>query len=165
MIVRTSRTPFPSPLRAIGPRDGDTSVVTHIAVREPDPPGNGGNLPRSALTRLHFDNARVYHVLHKGVHLRERTLVAKKVITKTVVTDDFDGNEIQDGHALEVKISIAGTEYRLDLRPENVDKFRAHIRKWLDAAQSVGAGPAPETSAETRATPARRTGRPTTKRG
>jgi hypothetical protein len=114
---------------------------------------------------LHFDNARVYHVLHKGVHLRERTLVAKKVITKTVVTDDFDGNEIQDGHALEVKISIAGTEYRLDLRPENVDKFRAHIRKWLDAAQSVGAGPAPETSAETRATPARRTGRPTTKRG
>ncbi|WP_280360848.1 histone-like nucleoid-structuring protein Lsr2 [Nocardia wallacei] len=90
--------------------------------------------------------------------------MAKKVITKTVVTDDFDGNEIQDGHALEVKISIAGTEYRLDLRPENVDKFRAHIRKWLEAAQPGGAS-SPEQPAERRATPARRTGRPTTKRG
>ncbi|BCK55949.1 histone-like nucleoid-structuring protein Lsr2 [Nocardia wallacei] len=89
--------------------------------------------------------------------------MAKKVITKTVVTDDFDGNEIQDGHALEVKISIAGAEYRLDLRPENVDKFRAHIRKWLEAAQSGGAEP--EAPAERRAAPARRTGRPTTKRG
>ncbi|MEU8901420.1 histone-like nucleoid-structuring protein Lsr2 [Nocardia sp. NPDC048505] len=62
--------------------------------------------------------------------------MAKKVVTKTVVTDDLDGKEIQDGHAIEVKISIAGAEYRLDLRTENVEKFRTHVRKWLDAAEA-----------------------------
>ncbi|WP_433598129.1 Lsr2 dimerization domain-containing protein [Nocardia sp. CA-135953] len=83
----------------------------------------------------------------------ERTLVARKVISKTVVTDDFDGDEIQDGLAIEVKISIADIEYRLDLRPENVERFRADVRKWIAAAEA-GAG---ETEAEEDVSVTRRT--------
>jgi len=63
--------------------------------------------------------------------------VAKKIITQTIITDDFDGKEIQDGLAEELTFSFDGADYRIDLRPENSAKLRKDLEKWVAAAQKV----------------------------
>lgn len=63
--------------------------------------------------------------------------MAKKVITRTVVTDDFDGKEIDEGFAEEFSFSFDGKDYRIDLRPDNAEKLRKDFSKWIDSASEV----------------------------
>lgn len=63
--------------------------------------------------------------------------MARKQIVQTLVTDDFDGKEIDEGLAQEVEFSFEGKDYRLDLRPDNYDKIRRDFEKWIAAAAEV----------------------------
>ncbi|MBJ8343926.1 Lsr2 family protein [Antrihabitans sp. YC2-6] len=60
--------------------------------------------------------------------------IVKQVIE---VTDDFDGKEIQEGLAEAIEFGFEGTTYRIDLRPENAEKFRKDLSKWVAAAAKV----------------------------
>lgn len=63
--------------------------------------------------------------------------MAREQIIQYIVTDDFDGKQIDDGLAHTVEFSFEGKDYRLDLRPENYDKIKADFEKWLAAAAEV----------------------------
>lgn len=57
--------------------------------------------------------------------------------TKTTVirTDDLDGTESEDVHAVE--FSIDGADYTIDLTDENHDGLLTALRPYLDVAQVV----------------------------
>lgn len=63
--------------------------------------------------------------------------MAKQIITQTIITDDFDGKEIQEGLAESLTFSFENTDYRIDLRPENSAKLRKDLEKWIAAAEKV----------------------------
>ncbi|KSZ59655.1 hypothetical protein Z045_05645 [Rhodococcus pyridinivorans KG-16] len=63
--------------------------------------------------------------------------MAKKVVTVTEYYDDFDGKEIEEGLAQTIEFSVDGKDYRIDLRPDNADKFRSDLEKWIAAAAEV----------------------------
>ncbi|WMM74484.1 Lsr2 family protein [Rhodococcus pyridinivorans] len=63
--------------------------------------------------------------------------MAKKTVTVTSYYDDFDGKEIEEGLAQTIEFSVDGKDYRIDLRPDNADKFRGDLEKWVAAASEV----------------------------
>lgn len=63
--------------------------------------------------------------------------MAKKVVTTTEFFDDFDGEKIDEGLAETIEFTVAGSTYRMDLRPKNAEKFRKDLEKWIAAAEKV----------------------------
>ncbi|MDI9934673.1 Lsr2 family protein [Rhodococcus sp. IEGM 1351] len=63
--------------------------------------------------------------------------MVREAITTYVVKDDFDGKEIADGLSHLVDFSFEGSDYRIELRPENYDKIKSDFQKWLAAATTV----------------------------
>ncbi|NMM91236.1 Lsr2 family protein [Rhodococcus sp. SRB_17] len=51
--------------------------------------------------------------------------------------DDLDGKPIVDVLGREFEFSYQGTDYRIDLRPQNVDKIEAAFAPFLAAAAKV----------------------------
>lgn len=60
-----------------------------------------------------------------------------EIIKKVTVTDDFDGKVIEDGLAESFDFSFEGTDYTIDLRPANADKFRKDLEKWIAASSKI----------------------------
>lgn len=63
--------------------------------------------------------------------------MAKKLVTLTEFIDDFDGEKIDEGLAETIEFAVQGSNYRMDLRPANADKFRKDLEKWIAAADKV----------------------------
>lgn len=63
--------------------------------------------------------------------------MAKKVQTIVTVIDDFDDKPIDDGLAETIDFTWEGTSYTIDLRPQNAEKFRKDLEKWVAAATKV----------------------------
>jgi len=64
--------------------------------------------------------------------------------TKTTVihTDDLDGTEAADVHAVE--FSIDGVDYTIDLTDENHNELREDLQRYIDAGQVVKRGKGPK---------------------
>ncbi|MBY6382450.1 Lsr2 family protein [Rhodococcus erythropolis] len=52
--------------------------------------------------------------------------------------DDLDGKPIDDGFGERVQFSYQGSDYMIDLRPTNVDKFNAALEPFVKVAEKVG---------------------------
>lgn len=61
--------------------------------------------------------------------------MAKKY--QVLVVDDFDGSDIPEGEAQELRFAVNGNEYRMDLGKKNMDKFTREISKWTEKAEKV----------------------------
>lgn len=60
-----------------------------------------------------------------------------EIIKKVTVTDDFDGQIVDDGLAETIEFSFEGTDYIIDLRPTNAAKLRKDMEKWLAAGTKI----------------------------
>ncbi len=56
---------------------------------------------------------------------------------KTVLIDDFDGTPLSGGST--TTFSLNGTQYEIDLAPENVEKLKDALAPFIKAARRVGA--------------------------
>lgn len=63
--------------------------------------------------------------------------MARQQVVQYIVTDDFDGKQIDADLAETVKFSFEGKDYQLDLRPENYGKMKSDFEKWIAAASEV----------------------------
>ena len=52
--------------------------------------------------------------------------------------DDLDGKPIDDGFGERIQFSYKGSDYLIDLRPTNVDKFNAALAPYVKVAEKVG---------------------------
>ncbi|MCZ9635240.1 histone-like nucleoid-structuring protein Lsr2 [Rhodococcus sp. BH5] len=64
--------------------------------------------------------------------------MAEKMIRQLI--DDLDGNLIDEGFGDRIQFSYQGTDYLIDLRPTNADKFDAALRPFVEVAKKVGIG-------------------------
>ncbi|NKR30160.1 Lsr2 family protein [Rhodococcus hoagii] len=63
--------------------------------------------------------------------------MAKKIVTLTEFFDDFDGRKIDEGLAETIEFTIQGSTYRMDLRPDNAERFHRDLEKWVATAEKV----------------------------
>ncbi len=63
--------------------------------------------------------------------------MAKRTQTIVTVVDDYDDKEIEDGLAQTIDFTWEGSDYTIDLRPTNADKFRKDLEKWVAAATKI----------------------------
>jgi hypothetical protein len=61
--------------------------------------------------------------------------VARRLVVQVV--DDLDGTEVSDGHVEEVFFSLDGSDYQIELRPDNAEKLRRDFSKWIHVAQRL----------------------------
>ena len=62
--------------------------------------------------------------------------MAERVIRQLI--DDLDGKPIDDGFGERIQFSYQGSDYLIDLRPTNVDKFNAVLAPYVKVAEKVG---------------------------
>ena len=62
--------------------------------------------------------------------------MAERVIRQLI--DDLDGKPIDDGFGERIQFSYQGSDYLIDLRPTNVDKFNAALEPFVKVAEKVG---------------------------
>lgn len=62
--------------------------------------------------------------------------MAERVIRQLI--DDLDGKPIDDGFGERIQFSYQGSDYLIDLRPTNVDKFNAALQPYVKVAEKVG---------------------------
>ncbi|CAH0191339.1 histone-like nucleoid-structuring protein Lsr2 [Rhodococcoides fascians] len=63
--------------------------------------------------------------------------MARQEITTYIVTDDFDGKDVEPELAHLVDFSFEGEDYKIELRPENYDKLKKDMQKWIAAGTPV----------------------------
>lgn len=68
---------------------------------------------------------------------------------KTVLIDDFDDTPLTAGAAT-TTFSINGTQYEIDLGPDNVAKLRDALAPFISAGRRVGTGASPKPGARRR---------------
>jgi hypothetical protein len=61
--------------------------------------------------------------------------VARKLVVQVV--DDLDGREVQDGAVEKVLFGLDGATYLVELRPDNAERLRSDLKKWIHVAQRV----------------------------
>lgn len=62
--------------------------------------------------------------------------MAERVIRQLI--DDLDGKPIDDGFGERIQFSYQGSDYLIDLRPTNADKFNAALQPYVKVAEKVG---------------------------
>ncbi|MFD6518066.1 Lsr2 family protein [Rhodococcus sp. NPDC060176] len=62
--------------------------------------------------------------------------MAERVIRQLI--DDLDGKPIDDGFGERIQFSYQGTDYLIDLRPTNADKFNAALQPFVKVAEKAG---------------------------
>lgn len=62
--------------------------------------------------------------------------MAVKIIRQLI--DDLDGKPIGDGFGERIEFSYQGTDYWIDLRPTNAEKFDAALQPFVKVAENVG---------------------------
>src|SRR6185503_3939624 len=63
--------------------------------------------------------------------------MGKRVVQQVTYIDDFDDQEVDEGLLQTIEFSWEGSAYTIDLRPQNADKFRKDIDKWVAAATKI----------------------------
>ena len=61
--------------------------------------------------------------------------MAEKLIRQLI--DDLDGKPIDDGFGDRIEFSYQGTDYVIDLRATNAEKFDAAVKPFVEAAAKV----------------------------
>lgn len=61
--------------------------------------------------------------------------------TRTILTDDITGKEIDEGSGESIEFSISGTTYSIDLDEKNAAKFHNAFQFYIDHATRVGRAP------------------------
>lgn len=69
--------------------------------------------------------------------------MSEKIIRQLV--DDLDGNPIDDRYGERIHFSYQGTDYQIDLRPTNAEKFEAALQPFIQAAEKIGNAPRRDT--------------------
>ncbi|WP_433520523.1 histone-like nucleoid-structuring protein Lsr2 [Nocardia pseudovaccinii] len=64
--------------------------------------------------------------------------MARKLVVQ--ITDDYDGGIVSDGNVESVSFGLDGVNYRIELRPDNAEKLRHDLGKWIHAAQRADDG-------------------------
>ena len=70
--------------------------------------------------------------------------MAEKLIRQLI--DDLDGKPIDDGFGDRIEFSYQGTDYVIDLRATNAEKFDAAVKPFVEAAAKVSGKRAQEGS-------------------
>lgn len=61
--------------------------------------------------------------------------MSEKIIRQLI--DDLDGKPIDHRYGERIHFSYQGTNYRIDLRPTNADKFEAALQPFVEAAEKI----------------------------
>lgn len=64
--------------------------------------------------------------------------MASRKITTYEYMDDLDGSVVEEGEIDTVSFSYRGTDYEIDLKSANANKFDTAIKKYIDSARKVG---------------------------
>ena len=62
--------------------------------------------------------------------------------THIVLVDDLTGDVLPDGQGQTVSFSLDGTQFEIDLKNDNAEKFRDDLKRYVAAARRVGRQPA-----------------------
>jgi len=60
--------------------------------------------------------------------------------TITILVDDFDGTELNDGEGQMITFAVGNAGYEIDLSDENLGKFYDVLKPYTDVARKVGSG-------------------------
>jgi len=66
--------------------------------------------------------------------------MARKVVTLTTLVDDLNGEAIEDGQGETIKFGFDGTNYEIDLGPQNAKALRDVFKPYVKVARKSGRG-------------------------
>jgi hypothetical protein len=74
-----------------------------------------------------------------------------KTIVQTTITDDLDGKPLNEADAREVRFSLNGKAYKMDLSHTNADKLTKALQPFIDKAQKESSARPGKTTSGNRA--------------